>query len=70
MACILRPLGNVVVLMPPLSISRAELKLLLDVTYEEHRDSHEGIGIRLLLREGLQLCIMAGPQLLFVSKTD
>jgi len=31
---ILRPLGNVVVLMPPLSISRAQLKLLLDVTYE------------------------------------
>jgi adenosylmethionine---8-amino-7-oxononanoate aminotransferase len=31
---ILRPLGNVVVLIPPLSISRAELKLLLDVTYE------------------------------------
>ena len=30
---ILRPLGNVVVLMPPLSISRAELKSLLDVTY-------------------------------------
>jgi adenosylmethionine-8-amino-7-oxononanoate aminotransferase len=29
---ILRPLGNVVVLMPPLTISRAELKLLLDVT--------------------------------------
>jgi adenosylmethionine---8-amino-7-oxononanoate aminotransferase len=31
---ILRPLGNVIVLMPPLSISRAELKLLLDVTRE------------------------------------
>jgi adenosylmethionine---8-amino-7-oxononanoate aminotransferase len=31
---ILRPLGNVIVLMPPLSISRAELKSLLDVTYE------------------------------------
>ena len=30
---ILRPLGNVVVLMPPLSISRSELKALLDVTY-------------------------------------
>ena len=30
---ILRPLGNVIVLMPPLSISRAELKVLLDVTY-------------------------------------
>jgi adenosylmethionine---8-amino-7-oxononanoate aminotransferase len=31
---ILRPLGNVVVLMPPLSISRAELEQLLDVAYE------------------------------------
>lgn len=31
---ILRPLGNVIVLMPPLSISRAELKSLLDATYE------------------------------------
>jgi len=30
---ILRPLGNVVVLMPPLSISRAQLKELLDITY-------------------------------------
>lgn len=31
---LLRPLGNVVVLMPPLSISRSELELLLDVTYK------------------------------------
>ena len=31
---ILRPLGNVIVLMPPLSISRAELKSLVDVAYE------------------------------------
>jgi adenosylmethionine-8-amino-7-oxononanoate aminotransferase len=30
---ILRPLGNVIVLMPPLSISRAQLQILLDVTY-------------------------------------
>jgi adenosylmethionine-8-amino-7-oxononanoate aminotransferase len=30
---ILRPLGNVVVLMPPLSISPAELEVLLDITY-------------------------------------
>jgi adenosylmethionine-8-amino-7-oxononanoate aminotransferase len=30
---ILRPLGNVIVLMPPLAISRTELKRLLDVTY-------------------------------------
>lgn len=31
---IMRPLGNVVVLMPPLSITPAELKFLLDVTYK------------------------------------
>jgi adenosylmethionine-8-amino-7-oxononanoate aminotransferase len=31
---ILRPLGSVVVLMPPLSISMAELKKLLDVTFQ------------------------------------
>lgn len=30
---IIRPLGNVIVLMPPLSISKQELKNLLDVTY-------------------------------------
>ena len=30
---ILRPLGNVIVLMPPLSISVPELKKLLDVTF-------------------------------------
>ena len=30
---ILRPLGSVVVLMPPLSISRSELKQLLDITF-------------------------------------
>ncbi|MBI5374660.1 MAG: adenosylmethionine--8-amino-7-oxononanoate transaminase [Candidatus Schekmanbacteria bacterium] len=31
---ILRPLGNVIVLMPPLSISESELAQLLDITYE------------------------------------
>jgi adenosylmethionine-8-amino-7-oxononanoate aminotransferase len=31
---ILRPLGDVIVLMPPLAISAAELELLLDVVYE------------------------------------
>ena len=31
---ILRPLGNVIVLMPPLSITEKELARLLDVTYE------------------------------------
>lgn len=30
---LLRPLGNVIVLMPPLSITKEELKRLLDVTY-------------------------------------
>lgn len=30
---ILRPLGNVIVLMPPLNITQKELKILLDVTY-------------------------------------
>ncbi|MBM3253772.1 MAG: adenosylmethionine--8-amino-7-oxononanoate transaminase [Candidatus Omnitrophica bacterium] len=34
---IMRPLGNVIVLMPPLSITIAELKFLLDVTYEAIR---------------------------------
>jgi adenosylmethionine-8-amino-7-oxononanoate aminotransferase len=31
---IIRPLGDVIVLMPPLSISESELKMLLDVTYD------------------------------------
>ena len=31
---ILRPLGNVIVLMPPLSIKKPELQRLLDVTYD------------------------------------
>ena len=31
---ILRPLGNVIVLMPPLSLSFKEIDFLLDVTYE------------------------------------
>jgi len=31
---ILRPLGNVIVLMPPLSIKEAELERLLKITYE------------------------------------
>ncbi|MBF8251010.1 MAG: bioA [Deltaproteobacteria bacterium] len=31
---ILRPLGNVIVLMPPLSIKEVELKRLLKITYE------------------------------------
>ena len=31
---ILRPLGNVIVLMPPLSITKGELKQLLDAVYK------------------------------------
>lgn len=31
---ILRPLGDVIILMPPLSITRAELKQLLNITYQ------------------------------------
>jgi adenosylmethionine-8-amino-7-oxononanoate aminotransferase len=34
---IIRPLGNVIVLMPPLSISQQELKQLLDISYESIR---------------------------------
>lgn len=34
---IIRPLGNVLVLMPPLSISQQELKQLLEITYESIR---------------------------------
>ncbi|PYV42457.1 MAG: adenosylmethionine--8-amino-7-oxononanoate transaminase, partial [Acidobacteria bacterium] len=39
---ILRPLGDVIVLMPPLSISRAELKTLLDVTCQSIKAVTEG----------------------------
>jgi adenosylmethionine-8-amino-7-oxononanoate aminotransferase len=34
---IIRPLGNVIVLMPPLNISREALGLLLEVTRESIR---------------------------------
>ncbi len=34
---IVRPLGDIIVLMPPLSISQQELKHLLDITYESIR---------------------------------
>jgi len=39
---ILRPLGDVIVLMPPLSISQVELKTLLDVAYESIKAVTEG----------------------------
>ena len=38
---ILRPLGNVLVLMPPLAIAPAELDLLLDVTRDAIREATE-----------------------------
>jgi adenosylmethionine-8-amino-7-oxononanoate aminotransferase len=34
---IVRPLGNVIVLMPPLTIAQAELQFLLDAVYESIR---------------------------------
>ena len=44
---LIRPLGNVVVLMPPLGISRRELKGLLRITAEAIREATEGgINIR------------------------
>jgi len=45
---VLRPLGNVIVLLPPLSMSVKELERLLDVTYRaiekvtQKRDTKEG----------------------------
>jgi adenosylmethionine-8-amino-7-oxononanoate aminotransferase len=38
---IIRPLGDVIILMPPLSIGADELKLLLDVTYDCIREVTE-----------------------------
>jgi adenosylmethionine-8-amino-7-oxononanoate aminotransferase len=39
---VLRPLGNVIVLMPPLAIAPADLDLLLDVARDAIRDATEG----------------------------
>jgi adenosylmethionine---8-amino-7-oxononanoate aminotransferase len=39
---VLRPLGNVIVLMPPLAIARADLDLLLDVARDAVREATEG----------------------------
>jgi adenosylmethionine---8-amino-7-oxononanoate aminotransferase len=41
---ILRPLGDVIVLMPPLSISRSELKFLVDVTYQSIQAATEYVS--------------------------
>ena len=38
---LIRPLGNVVVLMPPLSISHQELKRLIQITSESIREETE-----------------------------
>jgi adenosylmethionine-8-amino-7-oxononanoate aminotransferase len=47
---ILRPLGNVIVLMPPLSISKAELEILLSVTYRcIEKVTGDGVGRKGLL---------------------
>lgn len=40
-AVVIRPLGDVIVLMPPLSISESELDTLLDVTFESIREVTE-----------------------------
>jgi adenosylmethionine-8-amino-7-oxononanoate aminotransferase len=37
-----RPLGDVIILMPPLSITEGEMKTLLDVVYESIRIVTEG----------------------------
>jgi adenosylmethionine-8-amino-7-oxononanoate aminotransferase len=39
---VLRPLGNVIVLMPPLAIAPADLDLLLDVARDAIREATEG----------------------------
>ena len=41
---ILRPLGNVIVLMPPLAIAAAELELLLDVARDAIREATGGMS--------------------------
>jgi len=38
---ILRPLGDVIILMPPLTISEGELKTLVDVVYDSIRQVTE-----------------------------
>jgi len=45
---IIRPLGDVIVLMPPLSISKADLRRLVEVTQESILRAHRGVyGARL-----------------------
>ena len=43
----IRPLGDVIILMPPLTIADDELKTLLDVTYDCIRDVTENEGTRI-----------------------
>jgi adenosylmethionine-8-amino-7-oxononanoate aminotransferase len=42
----IRPLGDVIVLMPPLSLAEDELKVLLDVVYDSIRTVTEAAGQR------------------------
>jgi adenosylmethionine---8-amino-7-oxononanoate aminotransferase len=42
---IIRPLGDVVVLMPPLSISEGELRQLVEITAESIRAAHAGLRL-------------------------
>jgi adenosylmethionine-8-amino-7-oxononanoate aminotransferase len=43
---IIRPLGDVVVLMPPLAISPADLRRLVSITAEAIDAAHAGVGLR------------------------
>jgi adenosylmethionine---8-amino-7-oxononanoate aminotransferase len=43
---IIRPLGDVVVLMPPLAISPAHLRRLVSITTEAIEAAHAGVGLR------------------------
>ena len=43
---IIRPLGDVVVLMPPLAISSADLRRLVSITAEAIEAAHAGVGLR------------------------
>jgi adenosylmethionine-8-amino-7-oxononanoate aminotransferase len=43
---IIRPLGDVVVLMPPLAISPTDLRRLVSITAEAIDAAHAGVGLR------------------------
>jgi adenosylmethionine-8-amino-7-oxononanoate aminotransferase len=48
---LIRPLGDVVILMPPLTIAEEELEMLLDVTRDSIRAVTESEGSRVEGRE-------------------